>query len=149
MPVWQVMHSDIGVAGSSHKALQRSGSMYSRFVLGSAESIISGVQAPGASAPAAGGGNRAGAADGSADVLAEVTFDGGFRLPGSIYNRLFDYQKTGTQPPRLLCMAGDLHRMALTLLLQSRLRAVPSGFLACTAVSWQHCLWHLSTFASP
>ncbi|CAL5223760.1 g6324 [Coccomyxa viridis] len=79
-------------------------------------------QAPGASAPAAGGGNRAGAADGSADVLAEVTFDGGFRLPGSIYNRLFDYQKTGTQPPRLLCMAGDLHRMALTLLLQSRIK---------------------------
>ena len=29
------------------------------------------------------------------DLLAEVSFDGGFRVPGRIYNRLFDYQKTG------------------------------------------------------
>jgi hypothetical protein len=30
--------------------------------------------------------------------MAEVSFDGGFRVPGSIYNRLFDYQKTGKPP---------------------------------------------------
>ena len=61
------------------------------------------MQAPGASAPAAGGGHRGGGAAGAgadvrADVLAEVSFDGGFRVPGSIYNRLFDYQKTGKPP---------------------------------------------------
>lgn len=62
----------------------------------SQEMIMLCLQAPGASAPAAGGGNSAGGADdGSADVLAEVSFDGGFSVPGSIYNRLFDYQKTG------------------------------------------------------
>jgi hypothetical protein len=36
--------------------------------------------------------------DGSADVMADVCFDGGFKVPGDIYNRLFDYQKTGASP---------------------------------------------------
>ena len=61
-------------------------------------------QAPGARAPAAGGGSRgdevacsgAAAAGGAAeDVLADVEFEGGLRVPGDIYNRLYDYQKTG------------------------------------------------------
>ncbi len=60
-------------------------------------------QAPGAAAPAAGGGNAAngGATSGGADVadqedvMADVAFDGGFNVPGDIYHRLFDYQKTG------------------------------------------------------
>lgn len=64
---------------------------------------ISYLQAPGASAPAAGGGNATAAvsagSSGSArdelDVMADVCFDGGFKVPGDIYNRLFDYQKTG------------------------------------------------------
>ena len=30
------------------------------------------------------------------DMEEDVVFDGGFQVPGSIYNRLFDYQKTGT-----------------------------------------------------
>ncbi|BDA48603.1 probable DNA excision repair protein ERCC-6 [Coccomyxa sp. Obi] len=53
-------------------------------------------QAPGASAPAAGGGTaaEADAAD-QEDLMADVAFDGGFSVPGNIYNRLFDYQKTG------------------------------------------------------
>lgn len=51
-------------------------------------------QAPGASAPAAGGGNAA-EADAAEDLMADVAFDGGFSVPGNIYNRLFDYQKTG------------------------------------------------------
>ena len=53
------------------------------------------AQAPGASAPAAGGGNAGSLNAAGDDVLAEVSFDGGFRVPGRIYNRLFDYQKTG------------------------------------------------------
>lgn len=55
------------------------------------------AQAPGASAPAAGGGNQAADSldEADEDLLAEVSFDGGFRVPGRIYNRLFDYQKTG------------------------------------------------------
>ena len=53
------------------------------------------AQAPGASVPAAGGGNASSLNAADEDVLAEVSFDGGFRVPGRIYNRLFDYQKTG------------------------------------------------------
>ena len=26
----------------------------------------------------------------------DVVFDGGYQVPGSVYSRLFDYQKTGT-----------------------------------------------------
>jgi hypothetical protein len=59
-------------------------------------------QAPGAAAPAAGGGDAAAAAGAAAgaeepkeDLLADVEFDGGLRVPGDIYNRLYDYQKTG------------------------------------------------------
>ena len=26
----------------------------------------------------------------------DIVFDGGYRIPGTIYSRLFDYQKTGT-----------------------------------------------------
>ena len=29
------------------------------------------------------------------DTMRDVEFDGGFKIPGTIYNRLFDYQKTG------------------------------------------------------
>ena len=35
------------------------------------------------------------------DVLAVVEFDGGLRVPGDIYNRLYDYQKTGAH---LFCL---------------------------------------------
>ena len=80
--------------------------------LGHIEITPPGLQAPGASAPAAGGGNST-AADGSADVLAEVSFDGGFRLPGSIYNRLFDYQKTGMRVrpcPTFMCTVDTCSR---------------------------------------
>lgn len=54
-------------------------------------------QAPGAAAPAAGGGDAAAVALDD-DVMADVEFDGGFRVPGDIYHRLFDYQKTGMAP---------------------------------------------------
>jgi hypothetical protein len=30
------------------------------------------------------------------DESEDVVFEGGFRVPADIYNRLFDYQKTGT-----------------------------------------------------
>jgi hypothetical protein len=30
------------------------------------------------------------------DESEDVVFEGGFRVPAAIYNRLFDYQKTGT-----------------------------------------------------
>lgn len=65
----------------------------------SAADVVPG-QAPGASAPAAGGGNAAAGEGDNAgapdeDVLANVEFDGGLRVPGEIYNRLYDYQKTG------------------------------------------------------
>ena len=87
--------------------------------LSSTESMPAGSQAPGASAPAAGGGDRLGAAaDGGTDVLAEASFDGGFRVPGSIYNRLFDYQKTGMRiwpaPPHVQpCFPGGRLRAVL------------------------------------
>ena len=29
------------------------------------------------------------------DTTRDVEFDGGFKIPGTIYNRLFDYQQTG------------------------------------------------------
>ena len=28
----------------------------------------------------------------------DAVFDGGFRVPGGIFTRLFDYQKTGVEP---------------------------------------------------
>lgn len=31
------------------------------------------------------------------DESEDVVFEGGFRVPADIYNRLFDYQKTGTK----------------------------------------------------
>ena len=33
--------------------------------------------------------------DGGQDGGEEVVFDGGYHVPAGIYNRLFDYQKTG------------------------------------------------------
>ena len=85
------------------------------------------MQAPGASAPAAGGGHRGGEAAGEgADVLAEVSFDGGFRVPGSIYNRLFDYQKTG-KPPHWDALRANVLRMESRL--PGRMRYVPAGTL--------------------
>lgn len=39
-------------------------------------------------------GARVGAEDEGGD-LPDVVFDGGYRIPGDIYARLFDYQKTG------------------------------------------------------
>ena len=32
------------------------------------------------------------------DMEDDVVFDGGYQVPGSIYNPLFDYQKTGMLP---------------------------------------------------
>lgn len=32
------------------------------------------------------------------DTEEDVVFDGGYQVPGSIYSRLFDYQKTGQLP---------------------------------------------------
>ena len=61
------------------------------------------AQAPGESTPAAGGGNAGSLNAAGEDVLAEVSFDGGFRVPGRIYNRLFDYQKTGKTLSVLCC----------------------------------------------
>ena len=33
----------------------------------------------------------------SGSELPDVVFDGGYRIPGDIYERLFDYQKTGAR----------------------------------------------------
>ena len=66
-------------------------------------------QAPGASAPAAGGGSAAEAdAAGQEDLTADVAFDGGFSIPGNIYNRLFDYQKTGKLYAASLSVSSSL-----------------------------------------
>lgn len=35
------------------------------------------------------------------DIEEDVVFDGGYQVPGSIYSRLFDYQKTGKLPQAL------------------------------------------------
>lgn len=32
------------------------------------------------------------------DMEEDVVFDGGYQVPGGIYSRLFDYQKTGELP---------------------------------------------------
>ena len=88
---------------------------------------VHGIQAPGASAPAAGGGHGGGDAAGvGADVLAEVSFDGGFRVPGSIYNRLFDYQKTG-KPPQWDALHANVLRNESRL--PGRMRHVLAGTL--------------------
>ena len=78
------------------------------------------AQAPGASAPAAGGGNQAAGSLNEAgdDVLAEVSFDGGFRVPGRIYNRLFDYQKT-----------GKMHCLSLTPMLHDKLCCADRAYM--------------------
>lgn len=34
--------------------------------------------------------------DGLEDGGEDIVFDGGYHVPAGIYNRLFDYQKTGT-----------------------------------------------------
>ena len=39
-----------------------------------------------------------------ADETEDVIFEGGFRVPAVIYNRLFDYQKTGTSPTSTSCL---------------------------------------------
>jgi DNA excision repair protein ERCC-6 len=35
--------------------------------------------------------------EGEAEAEAEVEFDGGFKIPGPLYQKLFDYQKTGVK----------------------------------------------------
>lgn len=34
------------------------------------------------------------------DQEGDAVFDGGFRVPGNVYDRLFDYQKTGAKGMR-------------------------------------------------
>lgn len=83
-----------------------------------AESAVAGMTVPKAELPdAAGvnGGGGGGAAPGrGGDVLGsgvnglpDVVFDGGYRIPGDIYARLFDYQKTGAAG-RAPCPPCDL-----------------------------------------
>lgn len=55
---------------------------------------------PGAERAVAGMGQpKAAGADDAAtgSELPDVVFDGGYRIPGDIYERLFDYQKTGAR----------------------------------------------------
>ena len=55
---------------------------------------------PGAERAVAGMGQPEAAGDGDAATgceLPDVVFDGGYRIPGDIYERLFDYQKTGAR----------------------------------------------------
>lgn len=41
----------------------------------------------------------------AADQEGDAVFDGGFRVPGNVYDRLFDYQKTGAKRLRR-CVSG-------------------------------------------
>ena len=43
-------------------------------------------------------GNDCNAGYDNQDTEEDVVFDGGYQVPGSIYSRLFDYQKTGQLP---------------------------------------------------
>ena len=38
------------------------------------------------------------ARDESEEKVPDVVFEGGFRIPGELYNKLYDYQKTGNTP---------------------------------------------------
>jgi hypothetical protein len=79
-----------------------------------AERAVGGMASPGGSgAHAAANGAADGSEAGLAGVkdepglrrgdeggaLPDVVFDGGYRIPGNIYARLFDYQKTGARRP--------------------------------------------------
>jgi hypothetical protein len=97
-------------------------------------------QAPGAAAPAAGGGNAAAGTEAGAaaapaqqDVMADVAFDGGFNVPGSIYHRLFDYQKTGKGPLLLMCPAR--HRNLIHSLTSDK-RGMPMAHMAVHGRVW-------------
>ena len=57
----------------------------------------------GGAAPGPGGDILGGGVHG----LPDVVFDGGYRIPGDIYARLFDYQKTGAAG-RAPCLPRDL-----------------------------------------
>jgi len=69
-----------------------------------AEHAVGGMASPGGDAHAAANGaavkDEPGPGPGDeGGALPDVVFDGGYRIPGNIYERLFDYQKTGAHRP--------------------------------------------------
>lgn len=79
------------------------------------------------------------------DELEDVVFEGGFRVPADIYNRLFDYQKTGVRvlgcegmkvygvPERTMgrfeggfCMHADVYNRTFVYEKTSRSSALPT-----------------------
>ena len=58
---------------------------------------------PGAERAVAGMGQPEAADAATGGELPDVVFDGGYRIPGDIYARLFDYQKTGARGAACAC----------------------------------------------